>query len=203
MNGVMYLPEDKSEVYDDFVSWVYRENLPSISIPKNTTPLKALELGSPICWRLFDIFCLAEKYCMNELANKCADAIRKVFLDINGGPATCSARIFYPKLKEGSKLRLWIAAMHAKDMVVGAEKEKAADYAALCREVDGYAGDLLEMQRLHQRSFVDNTPADPRIVSLVYGSFTRCYFHTHGEGEICHLDQTPQISSWIRSRFGQ
>jgi hypothetical protein len=102
---VMYLPEDDSETFDSFIDFVYRGTLPKFVAdedPPTEDTVDAYTMG-----KLAPLFYLAEKYCMNKLANKVMDAIQDHQLDHERLPGETMMKQIYNNTRGKSKLRLY------------------------------------------------------------------------------------------------
>ncbi|CAD6441481.1 8381d201-8d09-46f8-90a6-3cc1c6cbfc1d [Sclerotinia trifoliorum] len=178
--SIMDIPEDEPEAFELFVNWLYRASLPTSS------------RSGDLHW-LLSLYIFAEKLCMNELANKTIDAIQamtshpEIYLPLNmevtkkiwrNTSPTSPLRTFcihalvfelcnFEQLHEGLGRQSF---MDNYDLI--------ASWSYFKDNCDLYASFFIQLQK-HS---INDLPCDPSDLSL----WTKCYFHRHSKGEICH-----------------
>jgi hypothetical protein len=183
--GVMYLPEDDIEAFDSFVNFIYRNTLPKFV--KDEDPPTEDAIDEYGCEKLAPLFYLAEKYCMNELANKVMDAIQDHGLKYEVMPGEADMRTFYENTRHKSKLRLYGTLCVLYETLLQ-DGDYTEEYVRLANTFPDFAADYFMLHRKHRELLSIGNVADPRIRNDEEG-FGKCYFHTHGKGEKCHLDE--------------
>ncbi len=173
VDGVVYLPGNDPEAFEALVCFIYRNKIPTITSD----------------WQLLSVFFLAEKVRMNRLGNIVMDQLQDIyrlrFLCPN------AIHLLYANTHKKSKLRLFIAALTI-DAMISDNSGCNEIYLPMLEELAALAGDygLLHaryIHRFHPKKGSNETLIDPftRDEEKGYG---RCYFHTHSEGETCHLE---------------
>jgi hypothetical protein len=173
--GVMYLPEDDSETFDSFIDFIYRGTTPKF--------IKGEDLP---------LFFLAEKFCINELANKMMDTIQDIQLEHERVPGRTMMKQIYNNTRDKSKLRLYgtLCALH-QTMTDGPGEDwssEVTDYTRLASDLPEFAEDYVALLRKHRDQLHYLHPSDPQIRNDEKG-FGRCFLHTHRKGEKCHLEE--------------
>jgi len=185
IEGVMYLPTEKPEVFDSMVNFIYRDTLsifPSKEYPNSN-------IGNwEYCEDMYLVFALAEKLCINELANKVMDKIQDLFFLKKMRFDYVSLRLIYSITQERSKLRLYATASiltrstfnftGLRRAVMGQSLDKYAS-------VPDFTRDFFLFHFKHSHAIFSGIDYRQREDGKGLG---RCYFHTHAKGEICHLE---------------
>jgi hypothetical protein len=187
----MYLPEEDNEAFDSLTDFIYRGTVPKFVVEKD--PPTRNTLGAFTMRKLAPLFYLAEKYCMNELTNKVMDAIQDHELKYEIMPGDDLMRNIYNNTRDKSKLRLYgtLCALYETMVDSGTSEDWGEDitnYAKLALSLPEFATDYIMLLRKHRALLPYKTASDPQIRNDKKG-FGKCYFHTHGKGENCHLDE--------------
>ncbi|KAE9381259.1 hypothetical protein N431DRAFT_3095 [Stipitochalara longipes BDJ] len=179
--GVMYLPDENTTAFDSFVTYLYQDR-----IPQYTASAEVLA-GNFERKKLYPLFILAEKYCMNELANMVMDAIQDFAEKYRFTPSASNTRFVYNNTHESSKLRLYCVLAHlARFATKPYQEEKALEIADFAGSFGCFARDFVQLQWKHQTGL--RKPTINAQVRNDEDGFGRCVFHTHAEGEVCHLE---------------
>jgi BTB/POZ domain len=185
--GMMYLPDDEVKGFEGIVNFIYRDSLPPFRVtngPDDGRESHRFELDT-----LYPLFCLAEKYCMNELANRTMDAVQDFGWERDLIPGSKSLEFIYNNTHDESKLRLYGTLTRLYRRALDEERKKDVDkLAALARQLPDFAADYVTLQFEHRARLRHGSVADPQIRGGPKG-FGRCFFHTHAKGEICHLEE--------------
>ncbi|KAG4437856.1 hypothetical protein IFR05_006658 [Cadophora sp. M221] len=110
--GVMYLPEDDVDALDSLIVYVYQDLLPGF--PSLKYPDSDLEYGGYLEKIIYPLFALAEKLCLNELANRVMDLIQDTGMKYNcipGSQAEGGIYLIYAITPADSKLRVYSVLM--------------------------------------------------------------------------------------------
>lgn len=186
----MYLPDDDADTFDFMVAFIYQDRLPAS--PPSTNPAASDKIEKFTLQRLYPLFGLAEKLCMNELANRVMDKIQDVENELNHVPGYGSLRFAYRNTPAGSKLRMYGVLMWLYYNSTRAEEDKSSvqddDKIVRFAKVEPeFATDYFELHCTYSVELSQAPTADAQIRNDEEG-FGRCFFHTHGKGEICHLE---------------
>ncbi|KAH9215359.1 hypothetical protein DL95DRAFT_408542 [Leptodontidium sp. 2 PMI_412] len=188
-DGVMYLPEDDADAFDSMIVYIYQNLLPVFP---------NLECDEYLETILYPLFALAEKLCLNELANRVMDLIQDTGLNsslVPGNEPGGGNYMIYTLTPVGSKLRVYSVLMqvyiqHASttETVEEADAEMGKELAELARHHPDFATDYIKLMWKYRARFQKvNPPADAQVRNSEKG-FGRCFFHTHHKDEVCHLD---------------
>ncbi|KAK0119330.1 hypothetical protein ONS95_008172 [Cadophora gregata] len=202
--GVMYLPEDDADVFDLMVGYIYPDRIPSFSAAKYNQDDNGV---SKFSHGLYTLFALAEKLCMNDLANRLMDEIQDFQYEHSRVPSMTWFCDIYNMTSLRSKLRCYAVLMCLRE-------EYTRGYATLCPEDVCPEGDVKDDKEVFE-SLLDTHPEfakdyialnwkftgrfnsetipDARIRNDSEG-FGRCFFHTHSNGEECHLGHLPKAT---------
>jgi hypothetical protein len=174
-NGEMYCPEDNPTAFSYFVNYVYWNVLPKLP-PKDATDKYEYDY---YCG-LSGLFFLAEKLCMNELGNKTMDAIQD-HQRIYERFISCKGLVdIYRDTHENSKLRAFGLLSYTKNQMNQTNSKKdLAKAEEMLSSVPEIAKDFFLFQLKHTKLL------DPDVRSIK--GYGKCFFHTHAEGETCHL----------------
>lgn len=115
-DGVMYLPYDDPTIFGYLVSYLYGNVLP----PNPADAASEYEddgEDNDLSWvvatyfseTLVVLFCLANKLCMNDLANRFMDSVQDLQHDNRDLPCTPRIRKIYNNTPAGSKVREYCA----------------------------------------------------------------------------------------------
>lgn len=187
----MHLPEDDSDAVDMLVNYVYRNQLPPFSPGESDTDLEESE---GYVDKLYQLVFLAEKLCMNELANMAMDQIQDIQYKTEKTTHNTKFEDIYSRTCTSSKLRLYVTAMvvyntrTASATLSEKEKEEMEAYAEVVKQIPDFASDLVKFEWRYNYRFEDGVVADAQVRDSETG-FGRCFLHTHAEGETCHLDK--------------
>lgn len=201
----MYFPEDDPEIFDLMIDYIYRNKLPSFqtsqpsikqdkkgAVKKSNEDKRGQkeleeEEEDEHYERLLRLFCFAEKFCLNHLANRTMDALQDFNVKLNTIPNAESIQIIYEGTHEKSKLRYFAAIFAGWHSSRWASIHEDADerMLELGRIQPDFALDYLRFN-LKFGPKLAAVGFDPRRRSLKWG-LEPCFFHTHAEGETCHL----------------
>lgn len=179
--GTMYLPDEDIDAFDSFITYLYQDRLP-----------RFLSTAGPDendfeAEKLYPLFVPAEKFCMNELANKVMDAIQDSGHQHETIPGPPSIGCIYKNTHETSKLRIYCVLMRLYDLHASTDAEQSNETADLASDLPEFASDLIKLQFKYKHRFQKGNVADAQVRDDQEG-FGRCFFHTHAKGETCHLD---------------
>jgi len=182
---VMFLSAEKPEIFDSMVNFIYRDTLP-IFPSKEYSDID--HANQKYCTQMFHLFALAEKLCINGLANKVMDRIQDVFLLKKILCNHESLGLIYLITHEGSKLRLYASASiltHSTFNLTGLSRVVMSQNPDQYASVPGFTRDFFLFHFKHGNAISSGTDYRKREDRKGLG---RCYFHTHAKGEICHLE---------------
>jgi BTB/POZ domain len=186
--GVMHLPEDDSTAFDLFINYVYQDQLPPFPIDK--FPATPIDDDDYIERALFPLFCLAEKFCMNVLANRVMDAIQDIQNEYEALSSLDLMRKAYTKTHSNSKIRIYCVLTSLYLVARGTpsvNKQHVMEVADLARSLPDFAYDFVKYQWTYRKELSRKETADVQIRDDV-GGFGRCFLHMHAKEEVCHLD---------------
>ncbi|PVH85712.1 hypothetical protein DL98DRAFT_605325 [Cadophora sp. DSE1049] len=194
-DGVMYLPEDDADDFDSMIICIYQDRLPSF---ESSIHPQSGDSGEEFTSRvLYGLFVLAEKLCMNDLANRVMDKIQDLDFEYSRVPSAASILDIYNTTSLKSKLRIYSVLMRLYTVNVnkfdnfsmgkGSHTEGLEDLELLVEEHNDFTLDYMELHWKYRSRFDGDHPADAQFRDSKK-SFGRCFFHTHGKGEECHLD---------------
>lgn len=157
------LPEDDPESFDSFSRWLYRDKLDEMD-------LSAPKTDSGPLWDRIKLYCFAEKYCIDSLADIAMDTIIPAYSDENFTPSAHSMCLVYDNTSEGSRLRLYMARSFA--------------YRLVCLHVD------VPRELLERLASISDFPRDVFSILLKGtpihpNNLARCNYHRHGKDRIC------------------
>ena len=176
----MYLPNEDINVFDTFITYLYQDRLPQFLSTAGTdeTYFEAE--------KLYPLFVLAERFCMNDLANEVMDAIQDFGYQHNTIPGLSSISYIYKNTHETSKLRIYCVLMRLYDLHTSTGAKHSNDTADLASTLPDFAGDFIRLQCKYKDRFQKGQLADAQVRDAKKG-FGQCFFHTHAKGETCHL----------------
>lgn len=157
------LPEDDPATFDSFLRWAYSNALSNINIEEskgNSGPM----------WDRIKLFCFAEKYCNDTLADCAIDSIMDAFKDTGLSPSVEGIHLAYSNTSPGSGLRLYMARNFAHTLI---NRKLLYDVKKLQR--------LASITEFSQDVFVilgHGTPSRPH-------DAPRCDYHRHGKYKAC------------------
>jgi hypothetical protein len=158
------LPEDDSETFESFILWLYRGTLDDID--KST----ANSEGGPM-WERIKLYCFAEKYCIDVLADSAMDTI------IDGFTGVCihadSIYLAYQNTSGGAALRSYMATGFAFEISVLYE-EKSEEELERLANISDFARDVFCILAGRRTAALTNPDTLPK-----------CEFHRHGEDKPC------------------
>jgi hypothetical protein len=187
--GVMYLLEEDVTDFDALVNYIYRDTLPMFPCEISAKTVPPVNDYLNLC--LLPLFLMAERFCLETLANKVMDAIQDVQLKQGIIFGRKILRCIYGRTREDSKLRSYAAICIVRNlMVIGGEnneksRKTLSEFAAATPD---FASDFVYLLGKHAQAFRKKPAADPQVRNEEKG-FGKCYFHTHKKGEKCHLDE--------------
>ncbi|TVY15177.1 hypothetical protein LARI1_G007255 [Lachnellula arida] len=201
VDGTMHLPEDDPEAFSALVVWIYRDQLPLFPSERFTDDRDGCERYIDI---LLPFFLLAEKLCINALANQIMDRIQDVQLKHDSLFSCSQLEDIYANTHRGSKVRTYGVLNEIRRSLVpeseydaneedeNSEEKFLEELLKLQESQTDIGRDfiLLHMQYGH-RFHPGNDRADAQIRDSKTG-FGRCFFHTHAKSEVCHLGPEPE-----------
>jgi hypothetical protein len=182
--GVIYFPEEDFATFESFITYLYQDRLPQFF------PTQRADKHSFEHKKLYPLFFLAEKLCINELANRVMDAIQDFGFQLLLTPSRQNIIQVYNNTHQASKLRIYCVLTEAYyQNSAGDNEEDLANLTAISRSVPEFASDYMILQWKYHTCFRNQNATDPQLRDDQKG-FGRCYFHTHAKGEVCHLQAT-------------
>jgi hypothetical protein len=185
-NSTIVLPTDDPKVFDSLIDYIYRGTSP---VPQHAKTSVDDEDFIEYRMHMFKVFALAEKYCMNDFANIVLDEIQDRELAANLVCSEDEIQFIYGITLKNSKLRLYVAAsmVYKSNLAQQTTNEHSHNLTHLGSEIPNFAVDYLHIHAKHGATIgPDNL--DPQIRSKRKG-LGHCYFHTHADGEVCHLGE--------------
>jgi hypothetical protein len=181
-NGEMHCPEDDPTAFGHLVNYFYRNAVPQL--PSKDAPDNE---HSEFYEGLSQLFFLAEKLCMNELSNKTMDTIQDYQRVHNKYVTFEGLTIIYRNTHENSKFRMY-GLLSSLRVVLGRKitENDLTKAEKIISQVPDIAKDYLLFQMKNAGSLKANKLVNPGIRGSSRG-YEKCFFHTHAEGEICHL----------------
>lgn len=180
--GEMYLPEDQPEAVSSLVDYLYRGALPT-GDPKEDSGYRKLP----------ELYFLAEKLCMNALADKCCDLIRVRCRAKKRMPGPLPIRRVYLNTCDGSKLRIFCASIIACSMAKGtiSSVKRLRSYLSLNDGCQNFFVDLFKWQLDHGKAVSEELSKNQNMSeSELVELFGPCKFHSHGKDKKCYLKDT-------------
>ncbi|TVY59229.1 hypothetical protein LCER1_G000216 [Lachnellula cervina] len=200
VESTMYLPEDDPQAFSALVAWIYRDQLPLHPSERFADDDDGFDKYINM---LLVFFTLAEKLCINALANQIMDRIQDVQFQhacIFGG---AELEYIYANSHRWSKLRTYGVLMvirrgSGSEGEEIDEKEGENDVESFREGVlklhesqPDFGRDFIMLQMKYGIRFHPGKDcADPQIRDSKTG-FGRCFFHTHAKSEVCHLGPEP------------
>jgi hypothetical protein len=185
--GIISFPEDTEEAFNKFVTWIYTGNFTLPNFPTTGNLEGTNELMDNT---LIPTFVLADKLCANELMNKAMDSFADFFEKRGILPSIGSSHVIFQQLGTQSKLRQYIAGVFAYVAVISTtsdfQRAKFDLHVQTFVEVFKDEPELFQSAFDWQRSYGDKFRAGLCFSSLSK-ELGRCFFHVHGKGEVCHL----------------
>ena len=180
-NGEMHCPEDDPTAFGHLVNYFYRNTLPQLPSKSATGDEKDSYYRG-----LSHLRFLAEKLCMNELSNKAMDTIQDLFRVHKISVHFIGLEKIYRNTHESSKFRKY-GLLSCMRSALG-RKNTEGDWTEaekIFSQVPEIAKDYLLFQLKNAGSF----KANKLNLDIRGGSkgYEKCFFHTHAEGETCHL----------------
>lgn len=168
LNKSADLPEDDPPTFDRFVQWVYVRTLPEIGLATSST------ISGPV-WDQIKLYCFAEKYCIDILADTIIDSIRVASKSRNSCPSVQGMIMAYENTSEGSRLRLYMVRSLAYEIL--SERSENLDKSQLSSlaSVTDFSRDIL-MLLFEPKNLVPKHPNE----------FPACDYHRHGKNNICN-----------------
>jgi hypothetical protein len=179
----MHCPEDDPSTFNHLVNYFYRNALPQ-------PPSKdASDEFNTYYTSLEKLFFLAEKLCMNELSNKAMDAIQDAMRVHKKAINLEGLERIYQNAHESSKFRIYgLLSWLRFELGQKITEDALNQVEKILSRVPEIARDYLLFQLKQAGSLKANKRLDPDTRSaLGYG---KCFFHTHAEGETCHLESS-------------
>jgi hypothetical protein len=170
------LPDDDPKAFDSFLQWVYRDQVAKVDLAADLA--NASTEGGQLCDAIM-LYCFAEKYCIDALADSVMNAILEAFVTTPCAPSAEETTLVYDNTSEGSRLRLYIARCFTYQLHV----DYTATYTA--SELDFFAGKpdfcrdvFAVLLRWQTGSYTLETIPLPT-------NELWCDYHRHGQDEIC------------------
>jgi hypothetical protein len=187
----MHLPDNDVQSFDSLINFIYRNNLPTF--PSDKYPGTDEGVDSYIYSILIPLLSMAEKFCLDALANKVMYAIQDIQSKYRQIFDADVLRNIYEGTGESSKLRMYVTLCFLNYFVFESdnsveEEEERKDLRELASAVPDFAADFVELLGKHVKVLRRSIPADPQRRDDEEG-FGQCYFHIHRKGEKCHLDK--------------
>jgi hypothetical protein len=98
----MYLPDDNAGIFDMFLNYIYKDCLSSFPSKKFADIVKGVDRYTE---EVSKLFYLAEKFCINDLANRVMDQVQDVHASRERIPGPDDVENVYKNTHETSKLR--------------------------------------------------------------------------------------------------
>ncbi|KAL2072709.1 hypothetical protein VTL71DRAFT_12052 [Oculimacula yallundae] len=191
--GVMYLPEDSADAFDSLINYLYQDCLPAFPNQKHRD--NAMDVSNFSADILYSLFALAEKFCINRLANRVMDRLQDLHDEYDVIPDLVESKKAYSITSPTSKLRSYsILTLLHNNLYVGAKEKDWFDVHSVRRLVTDcpeFAVDYLLLHAEHKQRFNSEGLIDLQSRDDEEG-LGRCFFHTHGRGERCHLDPSDE-----------
>jgi hypothetical protein len=187
----MELPKDTPDAFNCLISWLYWDKIPSVQKP--ILPTDAEHCKNFTKSVLYPGYILAEKLCLDEMANEIINVIQDVQYQSQILPDAQDMKLIYENTPENSKLRLYCATAVAFFLSQQADFGQAKEFAGLCSTIPDFALDVFQVHQVHGNFIYDvNNPCDPRLraktsLQKATTKFTACHFHTHED----HIDVCP------------
>ncbi|KAH8602980.1 hypothetical protein B0O99DRAFT_679957 [Bisporella sp. PMI_857] len=194
----IYMPEDDAEAFDfGMATYIYQNKLPSLSLDQG---LSSDEMLAQLK-KLYRLFYLAEKLCMNELCNMVIDSFsgctaRRICAHIYTGFAESETLIeIYQNTHTSSKLRRYmvlniLSSINSMEAGLRWRENGPMLKIEFQKSIDSFknkAANIALVESAFGYDFI-RLMGDPAI-ALFPDELDACYFHTHGSGEICHLSK--------------
>lgn len=175
----MDLPEDDPDAFNVFVDWLYRSTVPDV---KDDVQLRAH----------FHLYMLAEKLCLNELANKTMDQIKNNKADASKQIELILGmnKQIYDNSSGDMSLRPYV--VHSLlYLLTERQTDSQGHYHPhfadqdlsrvwkVCHGCEEFFKDFVVHFKSFSHKFGFPKPSSPKL--------DQCFFHRHAEGETCHL----------------
>jgi len=158
------LPDDEPETFDSFLKWLYRGTFDEID------KVTANSKSGPM-WERIKLYCFAEKYCINVLADSAMDTIIEGFTGICiRADSICLA---YSNTSHGAALRSYMATGFAFELAVLAQNNTEEELGRLAN-INDFSRDVFCLLAGGKRKPLKNPDRLPR-----------CDFHRHGRDKPC------------------
>jgi len=194
----MELPEDDECAINRFISWVYGGSIPAFEFKiKDREEAHASIL---IASHILPLVSLANRLCINEFTNQVVDVIQDWLLKERWTFAPQDVPRIYEITSAESPFRLLCAGAVALRLKF--QPNVLEEYTGIELEHPEFFKHIVAFQNKHWRQLYVKD-ADPRIhvrsglgiFADVRGLGNQCLFHTHAEGEICHLEKLTEPSN--------
>ena len=189
-DGEIYLPDDDFGAFEVLVNFNHSNRLPELPGPNPSTTVVDFETVNAFYNSvLFPSYFLAEKLCMNELANRIMDMIQDVQLAQGHAPSVYNVETIYPNTHAERKLRIYCVLMLLQvRALLGCDENHAEWLTKSVRDFPDFAMDFIRLQgEFHAKFYRSNKAADAQKHNDREG-FGRCFLHTHTKREGCHLE---------------
>ncbi|TVY32187.1 hypothetical protein LOCC1_G008823 [Lachnellula occidentalis] len=206
VDGKMHLPEDDPQAFSAVVAWMYRDQLPLFPTEQFKDDIVGCDMYINL---LLPLFQLAEKLCINTLANQVMDRFQDVHFKHSCIFDPTQLENIYAHCHGGSKLRTYGVLMVIR-RGSGGHDDPDGDDEGNENEADNdddevFLGGLLELQESQPdfgRDFITLQMKYGYRFQMKYGctdaqirdsetGFGQCFFHTHAKSEVCHLGPEP------------
>jgi hypothetical protein len=158
------LPADEPETFDSFLQWLYRATLDKID--KTTVNSKG---GS--MWNRIKLYCFADKYCIDVLADSTMDTIIDGFTGVSiRADSICLA---YNNTSQGAALRSYMSTGFAYELLMKFGKNTEEDLRRLAN-ISDFSLDVFTVMINPETK----TPTNPDHLS-------KCIHHRHGKDKPC------------------
>lgn len=181
----MHLPEDTPSEFTNLVNYIYQDRLPPFPTDEYALDVKGSRGYTKD--HLYPLFTFAEKLCINDLANRVMDNIQDIHLKYNRTLSSARILAIYRTTHENSKFRLYSMLNLVQNSVRTHSNESWCEKTIpLFTEMPDIAIDYATAACRYAAKFAEDQDLDPRVRDDK--AFGKCFFHTHTDKEVCHLN---------------
>jgi hypothetical protein len=161
------LPEDDPQAFDCFLHWLYVGTLSSINMAKSFPTSGQL-------WDRIKLYCFAEKYCIDTLADAVIDTVQAALKNKPDYPSPQCVVMAYENTSEGSRLRLYLVRSIAYEIIVRKPDSLTQAQLGLLAGVSDFSRDMFALLL----GLKEVRPKHPN-------EFPACEYHRHGKMYAC------------------
>ncbi len=191
-DGVIHLVEEDPEMFDLLINYFYHDSLPAFPSEEFSDDQDGCDEYVDYLWTLFYV---AEKFCIDELANRIMDGIQDIQDHFGVIPSASSIKRIYKFTHESSRSRVYTVLtqfMHLANIEEDPGdfnlSNEVANIAKMVKEVPEFGADWVTLQSKYHTRFwgmKESDIADPQKRDET--GFGQCFFHFHRNGQPCHL----------------